>query len=198
MDLDKTDKKILKILQQNGRIRNLDLADTIGLSNTPCAKRVKRLEDTGVISGYQAIVNPDAAGKYVSAFVLMQIGSNTREAANRFAEEIKGILAVTECYMTTGSLDYIARIHANSLSDYEAVIKDELGKIKDIVKLETLIILNNIVSTRGISIWYRESTLIIAENTSPFTLVDVENETMRYNISKRILSNITNLFWHQK
>ncbi|MBL4672204.1 MAG: Lrp/AsnC family transcriptional regulator [Arenicella sp.] len=152
MDLDKTDKKILKILQQNGRIRNLDLADTIGLSNTPCAKRVKRLEDTGVISGYQAIVNPDAAGKYVSAFVLMQIGSNTREAANRFAEEIKGILAVTECYMTTGSLDYIARIHANSLSDYEAVIKDELGKIKDIVKLETLIILNNIVSTRGISI----------------------------------------------
>lgn len=152
MNLDKTDKKILKALQANGRITNLELADTIGLSNTPCAKRVKRLEDSGVISGYQAIVNPDAIGKHVSSFVLMQIGSNTREAANRFAEEIRGIPAVTECHMTTGSLDYIARIHAMSLSDYEAIIKDELGKIKDIVKVETLIILNNIVSNRGIGI----------------------------------------------
>lgn len=150
MNLDKIDKKILQVLQEDGRIKNLDLADAIGLSNTPCAKRVKRLEDSGVISGYHAAVDPVAAGKHISAFVLMQISNNTREVANRFAQAIKGIPAVTECHMTTGSLDYIARIHANSLSDYEAVIKDELGKIKDIVKVESLIILNNIVAPRGI------------------------------------------------
>lgn len=152
MKLDKTDKKILKVLQANGRIKNLDLADTIGLSNTPCAKRVKRLEDSNIISGYRAMVNPEAAsGGHVSAFILLQLGSNNREAANRFAEEINAIPAVTECYMTTGSLDYIARIHAKSLSDYEAVIKDELGQIKDIVKMESMIILNNTVAARGIN-----------------------------------------------
>lgn len=152
MQLDKIDRKILEILQHEGRIKNLELADRIGLSNTPCAKRVRRLEDNGVITGYGANISPAAVEQAISAFVLLQIGSNTRQAADRFAEEIAAISAVSECYMTTGTLDYLAKIHAKSLSHYESIVKDELGKIEDIVKAESLIVLNHIIPPRGVNV----------------------------------------------
>ena len=152
MQLDRIDRKILKVLQEDGRIKNLELAEIVNLSSTPCAKRVKKLEERGIISGYSANIGAIAAGYQICAFVLIEISSNTREAANQFAKQIKDISAITECHMTSGSLDYIAKVYAKSLKDYESVIKDELGKIEVIAKIESMIILDNILPTRGISV----------------------------------------------
>ena len=152
MDLDRIDRKILKILQSDGRIKILELAEMVNLSSTPCAKRVKKLEDAGIISGYSANIGTEPAGYPICAFVLIQLKSSSREAANQFAEQISEISAVSECHMTSGSLDYIAKIYAKSLKDYESVIKDDLGKIAVITKVESMIILDNILPTRGLSL----------------------------------------------
>lgn len=149
--MDATDKKILDILQSSGRITNLQLAEAVNLSPTPCLRRVARLESSGIIKLYRAEVDAHMAGYPIHALVLIKLGNNTRTAANEFAEAMQAVSAVTECYMTAGKLDYIANVYARSLSDYESVVKDQLGSLPHIASMETMFILNEIVERRGIA-----------------------------------------------
>lgn len=151
MSLDRIDRKILDRLQTDGRVTNRELASRINLSATPCLNRVKRLENDGTIVGYEARVNPKAAGLQISALVLLRIGSNTREAGDKFAAAIAKISAITECYMTAGQLDYVARVYAKDLDDYERILKDELGSLPGITGMESLFVLNEIIPRRKIS-----------------------------------------------
>lgn len=142
--LDRIDQKILEILQVNGRITNADLAEKINLSPTACLKRVKKIESSGVIKGYKAILDPEKLGYNINGLVLLKIGDTTREAVLAFSEELKEIPAITECHMSTGRTDYVARIYAKDFHDYETIVKDDLARLPNIVSMETLFLFSNL------------------------------------------------------
>ncbi|MEP1231298.1 MAG: Lrp/AsnC family transcriptional regulator [Litorimonas sp.] len=141
--MDKTDHKILEILQKNGRISNIDLAEQVNLSPTPCLKRLRKLESSGVISGYRAVVDPTKIGVNISSLVLIRMNDHTRESVNRFVKAIKKISAITECYMATGRVDYIARIYARDFKHYEEIIRDDIARLPNMMSMETLFIIGD-------------------------------------------------------
>jgi len=112
------DQKILRILQANGRITNADLAEKINLSPTACLKRVKKIESSGIIKGYKAVLDPEKIGYHIHGLVLLKIGDTTREAVLAFSEALREIPAITECDMSTGRTDYVARVYARDFHDY--------------------------------------------------------------------------------
>ena len=143
--LDKIDLKILEILQINGRISNIELSEKINLSPTPCLKRVKKLEKEGIIKNYKAVLDPQKLGYNIVGVILMRISDSSREAVDKFAAAITKIPAITECHMTTGRIDYIAKVYSKSFEDYEAIIKDDIGRIPNILSMETLFLFSNVV-----------------------------------------------------
>jgi len=148
--MDKTDLKILEILQKNGRTSNADLAEQINLSPTPCLKRLRKLEKTGVITGYHAALDPIKAGFNISGLVLIKMSDNTRESVNAFNHAVSKIPSITECYMATGRIDYVARIYAKDFNDYEAIIRDDIARLPNIMSMETLFIFGNCVPDNSI------------------------------------------------
>ena len=150
--IDATDRKILNLLQADGRITNLRLAEAVNLSPTPCLRRVARLEEAGIISGYRAVVDPQALGLSVRALVMLKIANNTRKAAEEFAAGVREISAITECVMTAGKLDYVANVYAASLSGYEEIVKDQIGNLPHLAGMETLFILSDVVKRRPIGL----------------------------------------------
>ena len=108
--LDKIDLKILRILQGNSKITNLELSKQIGLSPAPTLERVKKLETTGVIESYHAQVNPNTIGLNVKTFVLVSLAWHKENALNHFLDKIKAIEEITECYIITGEADFLIKI----------------------------------------------------------------------------------------
>ena len=107
--LDKIDLKILKILQENSKITNLDLSKKIGLSPAPTLERVKKLESSGIVESYHAMVNPQSIGLNVKTFVLVSLAWQKENALANFMEKIKSIEEITECYIITGEADFLIK-----------------------------------------------------------------------------------------
>lgn len=150
--MDKVDRRILRILQDDGRITNLKLAEMVNLSPTPCLKRVRRLEESGLIRGYSAQVNAQAAGMQVCAMVLIKIAANTREAADQFAEAIARIDAVTECHTVAGRYDYVCKLYARDVAEFERILRDQLSRLPALADMETLFVLSTLVEPRGLAL----------------------------------------------
>ncbi len=146
IDLDDVDKKILTILHREGRLSNVALAERINLSPTPCLKRVKRLESNGVIAYYSAVTQPEKLGLGVSALALIELEKNTADWAREFEASAKEISEITDCYVTTGKHDYILKVYADSLPAYEMITKEKLGGLPHVSSIETIIILNQVIS----------------------------------------------------
>lgn len=117
-DLDKTDRAILAALQRDGRMPIARLADTVGLSETPCARRLKRLESDGYIERYRAQLSRKALGFGVVAFVLVRFAVHDRDVANRFEREILAIERILSCHNVSGTADYLLQVVARDLDDY--------------------------------------------------------------------------------
>ncbi len=158
--LDKIDRKILDTLQQRGRISNLDLAECVNLSATACQNRVKKLEKSGVISGYSAVIDPSTLGFTMSALVLLKTGNHTREAWDEITQAFKGLRSITACYMTTGKIDFVAHIYAKDFEDYERILTNELGKVPHIVSMETIFLMSNMKTSAAFPINSQRLTLI--------------------------------------
>ncbi|WP_339488805.1 Lrp/AsnC family transcriptional regulator [Pseudomonas sp. EL_65y_Pfl2_R95] len=122
MRLDSYDLKILQILQHNGRITKSSLADAINLSISPCWERVKRLEEAGIIRGYGARLNPEVLIKRTSVMVEISLKQHNREAFQRFERAINECPEVTECYATGGGIDYIIKVMARDIDQYQRLI----------------------------------------------------------------------------
>jgi len=142
--MDSIDKKILQALQENARISNAELAEKVNLSPTPCLRRVRKLEEDNVISAYYAKVDSGKVGLNISALVFVQLSLNSTENAKKFEHSIKGIKRVQECFVLTGRYDYLLKVVARNLSDYEELVKGELANIPNIKTLESTIVLNHI------------------------------------------------------
>src|SRR3546814_4669252 len=116
--LDRIDRRILQELQEDGRITSLELAERIGLSATPCARRWRRLEEEGYVCGYSAIVDPRLAGYTVNAYAFVRLSSNGWQAAEAFEKAVRNLPTVMECSVISGASDYVLRV----------VARDQIGR----------------------------------------------------------------------
>lgn len=146
MTLDRIDFRILQELQENGRITNLELAEKVNLSPTPCARRWRRLEDNGFIQGYTALVEPRLSGYTVTAYAFIRLSSNAWQAAEAFENAVKRLTPVMECSVVSGASDYVLRIVARDLQDYERFLKRELAVIDAIGSIDSTIVLNRVLN----------------------------------------------------
>jgi Lrp/AsnC family leucine-responsive transcriptional regulator len=141
IELDEFDLKILRLLQQNARATTVEIAEAIGLSATPCARRVKRLEDEGMIDGYVALLNADLLGVGLSVFVSARLRGQTPEAFKTFEREITKMPEVVECYLLAGSYDYLLHVRVADVDAYRQFILTRLIAIDGIVETQSSVAL---------------------------------------------------------
>jgi Lrp/AsnC family leucine-responsive transcriptional regulator len=150
--LDEIDCNILNVLQQEGRISILDLAERVGLSATPCARRVKRLEDEGVIERYVAVLNPRVLGKQLDVFVNVRLRLSTRKAIEIFERAIKSMPEVVECYLVTGTYDYLVHIRVADIDDFKSYVRERLSGIASVGETVSSIALEQTKYTTSIAL----------------------------------------------
>lgn len=146
--LDKIDLKILKILQENSKITNLDLSKRIGLSPAPTLERVKKLENNEIVRSYHAEVNPDSIGLSVKTFVLVSLDWRKDNALENFLDKIKEIEEIVECYIITGEADFLLKIVCQDIPTYEQMLFKTLQQIDEIERLKTLMTLSTVKDSK--------------------------------------------------
>jgi Lrp/AsnC family leucine-responsive transcriptional regulator len=142
--LDTIDRKILTLLQSDSRITMQELAAKVGLSISPCHRRVKLLEERGVITRYVATVDQKALGLHVSVFISIKLARQKEEDLDRFARAISKWPEVLECYLMTGNRDYLLRVVAADLSAYESFLKAKLTRLDGIASIESSFALSQV------------------------------------------------------
>ncbi len=142
--LDELDRKILVLLQKEGRLSNKELAERINLTTTPTLERVRRLEREGVIEGYSARINREAVQKGFSAFVTITLSVHQLNLMDEFNEAIKSVPEILACYNTTGEGDFLLHIVAKDVKDFEQLMRTKLTTLPDVQRLHTSIVLGTI------------------------------------------------------
>ena len=138
------DRKILRALQEDGRMTIQAVAEGVGLSASPCLRRIRQMERAGIIAGYSATVDQKAVGLPVSVFISIKLARQKEEDLNRFAKAISKWDEVLECYLMTGNRDYLLRVVAADLSSYEAFLKNKLTRLDGIASIESSFALSQV------------------------------------------------------
>ncbi len=134
---DRTDRRILEVIQEDARISNTELADRIGLSPSPCWRRVRTLEDTGVIERYVTLVNAKAVGLPITVFATVALEKQVEPALESFEKAVMERPEVMECNLMTGEFDYLLRVVVPDLVAYERFLMDHLTRIKGIASIKS-------------------------------------------------------------
>ena len=150
--MDNIDKKIVFELQKNGRSSNFEIAEKVGLSPSPCLRRIKNLEKKKIISGYTAIVDEELFGYPVTAFVSVRLENQTDGTLKIFEEGISTLVEVVDCWLVTGNRDYLLRVVAENLKTYEKFMREDLTKIKGIASIETNFALGSVKTKQPLPI----------------------------------------------
>ena len=150
MKLDRFDAKILDALQRDGRLSVVDLAESIGLSPTPCARRIKALESEGAIEGYAAVLNPALVGLAVLAIVQVKLSEHTDETVARFEREIQLMDEVTKCMAMTGSYDFILEVYGKDLDALSNVVLKKLIRVPNVRDMQSSVVLATVKRTARI------------------------------------------------
>lgn len=124
--LDAIDRRILAALQADGKLSNVDLAERVGLSPSPCLRRVKRLEDEGLIAGYRAVLDRKAVGLGLTVFVELKVGKHSRDNAAMLQAALLAIPEVVSCHMVSGVSDFLAEVVVSDLEAYERLMTDKI------------------------------------------------------------------------
>jgi Lrp/AsnC family leucine-responsive transcriptional regulator len=143
MKLDNLDLKILEILQVDGRITNSELAQRIGLTPAPTLARVKKLETSGCIRRYAALVDQSRLGMPVMAFISVILESHKKNTSTAFVEAVDKLPEVLECHHIAGEEDFLLKVVAASPGDYEKFVLEKLTKVKGIEKVKTIFVLSS-------------------------------------------------------
>ncbi|WP_041230614.1 Lrp/AsnC family transcriptional regulator [Deinococcus peraridilitoris] len=130
--LDETDRQILQVLQERGRIANTELADEVGLTPAPCLRRVKRLEDEGFITGYVALLDAQKVGRDLTVFVHVTLDKQTKSAFTTFAEKMRAQQEVLECYFCLGEYDFLLKVVVPDLTTYQRFLIDVLAAMPEV------------------------------------------------------------------
>lgn len=151
-NLDKTDLAILREIQFDGRLSNAKLSEKLNLSETPCWRRLKRLESEGVIEGYQAILSRKKLGFGVVGFAQVTIGDHASDDPLIFEREVASIPEILSCHNVTGDYDYALQIVAEDLDAYGAFIRDRLRKLPGVASIHSNLSLREVKSTLSLPI----------------------------------------------
>ncbi len=135
--LDSVDRKILKTLQERGRITNVDLAEMVGITAPPCLRRVRALEEAGYIEGYHADLSHKSLGYTITAFILVGLNSNSEVDLTAFEGKVNSWPLVRECYLVNGEYDFILKVVAKDLTEYQEFLTGELTPTPHVSSVKT-------------------------------------------------------------
>ena len=153
MHLDRTDKRILRELQANGRMSNQELADKVGLSASPCLRRVKQLEDEGIIEGYAALVNASRLGLKMMALIQIRMDRHTPERFEEFEQTIKDYPQVLECILITGqTADYQVKVIVKDMEEYQDFLLKKITPLPGVSDVHSSFILRQVMHTTALPI----------------------------------------------
>ena len=150
--LDETDLQILKILQKNAKLTTKDLADAVHLTPTPVFERQKRLERQGYIKRYSAILDPEKLGQSLLVFCKVKLKQINHEIADAFTYRIQALPEVIECYNTSGAYDYLLKVRARDMKQYQEFVLTKLGDIEDLGSIESTFVMSEVKQTYGINL----------------------------------------------
>jgi Lrp/AsnC family leucine-responsive transcriptional regulator len=150
--LDRLDRKILDILQRDGRISITNLAQAVGLSATPCAERVRRLERSGVITGYHARLSPAAVGKNLLVFLEIRLAAKSDEVFEKIRNELQRMPEVLECHLVSGDFDYLVKARLSEMNDYRRLLGDILRRLPGSAESRSYVVMEEIKETTYLSV----------------------------------------------
>ena len=150
--LDETDLQILKTLQKNAKLTTKELADAVHLTPTPVFERQKRLEKRGYIKKYVAILDPEKLNQGLLVFCNVKLKQINHEIADAFVRRIQRIPEVTECYNTSGSYDYLLKVRAQDMKQYQEFVLNKLGDIDSVGSIESTFVMSEVKQIYGINL----------------------------------------------
>ncbi|HEY7866558.1 MAG TPA: Lrp/AsnC family transcriptional regulator [Psychromonas sp.] len=144
--LDRIDKHILRLMQRNARISNLELAESVGLSPTPCSRRVKRLEESGIIDKHVTLLKPSVLGLNLTAMIGISMDRHTPDRFDNFERAIATLPEVLECLIVTGqSADFLLKVVVRDMQHYEKFLLGQLTKLKGVTGVHSSFVLREVV-----------------------------------------------------
>ena len=151
MEVDRFDRRILEVLQAEGRISNQDLAERIGLSPSPCLRRVRALEDSGVIAGYRAVLDARKLGLTLLALIHISMDRHTPERFANFEEKVRALPEVLECLLITGQdADYQLKVIVRDMEAYQALLLNKITRIEGVSGVHSSFVMRRVVDTAAL------------------------------------------------
>lgn len=152
MSLDRIDRQILSLLQSEGRMTNVELAERVGLTAPPCLRRVRALEQAGVIRGYRAEVDGARLGYPITVFAMVSLRSQAERDLAAFEEHVSAIDEVRECYMLNGEIDFILKIVARDLHSFQTLLTTQLTAAPNVASVKTSLTIRTAKSRSGVPV----------------------------------------------
>lgn len=149
MNLDRIDRKLLALLQADGRITNTELARQVGLSQSACLRRMQRLEQTGVIRGYGALLDPAALGKPETVFIEITLHNQSEAVLDAFERAVAASPDILECHLMAGGYDYLLRVAVADSADYERLHRKQLAAFPHVARIRSLFTLRRVSQRHG-------------------------------------------------
>jgi Lrp/AsnC family leucine-responsive transcriptional regulator len=143
-EIDGIDRKIIGALQENGKMTVQEVSERVGLSHSPCARRIRILEEAGIIKGYTAIIDQKKVGLPISAFASIKLERQREDNLDRFAQAVARWPEVVDCYLMTGQRDYLLRVVVRDLEAYDQFLKNKLTRLDGVASIETSFALGQI------------------------------------------------------
>ncbi len=150
--LDSIDRSILEALQHDGRLSNLDLAQRIHLSPSACLRRVKQLEESGVIAQYVALLNPKAVGAHGTSFTIINLETMSNDALDHFEQAVRDQPSILDCYYVAGSNDYLIRFAYRDAEDLERFHTEVLMRLPGVARSNSMLVLRTVKKTTALTL----------------------------------------------
>lgn len=151
-NLDEIDLKILQRLQDDGRITNVELANSVGLTAPPCLRRMRALEDEGVINSYHAAIDPAKMGYTITVFAMVSLKSQAETDLQAFEEHVQQLPEVRECYMLNGEIDFILKVVAKDLQQFQSFLTSQLTAAPNVASVKTSLTIRSAKHLPGVPI----------------------------------------------
>jgi len=152
VQLDSIDRAILQILQRNGRLSNLELAQQVHLSPSACLRRVKQLEESGVIAQYVALLNPKAVGRHGTSFTIINLESTNSQQLEAFEQAVRDATEILDCFYVAGSNDYLLRFAYHDAEDLERFHAEVLMRLPGVVRSNSMLVLRTVKKTTALAL----------------------------------------------
>ncbi|MBF9030749.1 winged helix-turn-helix transcriptional regulator [Rhodobacterales bacterium HKCCE3408] len=149
-EIDETDRRLLRLLQRDGRLTNSELSEAVALSPSACHRRVQRLEAAGVISGYVALLEARAAGRMTTVFVEIGLSAQSDDVLDAFERAVRTIPDVLECHLMAGSADYLLKVAARDAEDFARIHRQKLARLPGVARMQSSFSLKTVMQTTAL------------------------------------------------